>query len=710
MRRLFTRVTRGSSPTKNKNDHDRKTSPTKPKAIESTTHNASDSDSEDFDDGSSPDLDETIHDVNDDEGADWDNVEDSNDSDGDDGDDLDTSDATRWRDRRRSSMPDIAPTTVTTTSSSLPVSVPSTQNAHARDSHGDSDDDDVFDSVMVGSYHSHGSSADGSLSRSFPDSSGFGSSLRTEGDVMGSASRSNHDDGSDSDSSSSSAEEGAYDMSPRSSAKHDSPRAMAAAAAPASDDVVLLRQHRRHHNGNGVEDDGGDDGSGGGLRRARAMSVYGFDGKETDGASSDTPTTTTTHKLLPPPAPPAFSSDDGDEGPPLVTAAPSKGRRWSFARRKRKPPKDMHTQVSASSIGSDFDGFEPDVKGSGAVSSSSLEQHNDNGDTIVYELQCRWADAGFLLRNDGRSTSVGHVDEQSLAAKAGLPSGARIQAINGIDIHGMDYASVVRLMEEFDTLHISAGAAEDSFGFAVSAQTSAEEDNQPRSRSGSSVGFSEAVDTCSNDNESDGGGVSGVAASPITRSRKGSIYAGFATVDQARSSLRKKKGRRRAPVAATSDEEPITGFGESGGGGSAAAPATTPRSAFKSTRSGVSTGGDAATATPQRSVRFHVNGHVETPGVVVEGRPIQRSRVRTPPLPTNDAGDSAVVVLATFMNEGQLTVNQYARIVMMLEEEADDPLVASVSKKLATPDATPAELKELVKILVNATEALAEIV
>ena len=45
------------------------------------------------------------------------------------------------------------------------------------------------------------------------------------------------------------------------------------------------------------------------------------------------------------------------------------------------------------------------------------------------------------------------VQEQSLAAKAGLPSGARIQAINGIDIHGMDYASVVRLMEGMVECH-----------------------------------------------------------------------------------------------------------------------------------------------------------------------------------------------------------------------------------------------------------------
>jgi hypothetical protein len=47
---------------------------------------------------------------------------------------------------------------------------------------------------------------------------------------------------------------------------------------------------------------------------------------------------------------------------------------------------------------------------------------------------------------------------------------------------------------------------------------------------------------------------------------------------------------------------------------------------------------------------------------------------------------------------------------MLLEEEASDPLVSSVRLRLSSTNTPKAELSELVKVLVSATESLAEIV
>jgi hypothetical protein len=242
--------------------------------------------------------------------------------------------------------------------------------------------------------------------------------------------------------------------------------------------------------------------------------------------------------------------------------------------------------------------------------------------------------------------------------------------------------------------------------------------------------------------------------SPRSRNRAGSVYRGFDGGERMRSkhkealssaqlsdtdfegeyhevtdaavggdayaSPRTPRLDRRTPMDGDSEEdEELPGFSD------APTPAT-PRSALKGSRSVV--------LTPQ-IVRFEVSGHVETPGLMVDGRPIQRSHVRTPPLATDEGGGSAVGVLAAFMNEGEITVrgglplpsvavplspltnklsvshtirsmcplqvNQYSRIVMMLEEEADDPLISGVCRQLATPNADREALLELVTVRVT---------
>lgn len=60
----------------------------------------------------------------------------------------------------------------------------------------------------------------------------------------------------------------------------------------------------------------------------------------------------------------------------------------------------LEKQASSTSIGSDFGGFD----------STASPQHDPEASPQEFHLPCRWTDAGFLLRNDGRKTTVGHVD------------------------------------------------------------------------------------------------------------------------------------------------------------------------------------------------------------------------------------------------------------------------------------------------------------
>lgn len=161
--------------------------------------------------------------------------------------------------------------------------------------------------------------------------------------------------------------------------------------------------------------------------------------------------------------------------------------------------------------------------------------------------------------------------------------------------------------------------------------------------------------------------------------RKGSVYNGFAAVERLRA-RRKQESAAAAAVDGSSDdgsedylevddvpgntidhdanfdrtpvhsrqpeldvpnEEDLSGFADGGKLDSR------PRSVMKLPNS---------PRKPSQQVRFEVGGFVEIPGVMIEGRPIQRSRVKTPPLEAENSGDVAVVVLSAFLNEGKITV------------------------------------------------------
>jgi len=333
-----------------------------------------------------------------------------------------------------------------------------------------------------------------------------------------------------------------------------------------------------------------------------------------------------------------------------------------------------------------------------------------------------------LIRHDGRVAMVGAVNAGSPADKAGLRCGAYIHNINGIDTNGMSYENIIQIIEDFESLNITASRVEDTFGFSGEStgpsprgsDTLVPESCVPRLRLDSCSGFSII------DDDDDAGSTTTTTAGAVANSeaeygmrlsRAGSVYAGFGAVERVGRRRRPKANGDDAAMAVSVEEdgaaqdvnardEELPGFENSVGSGvaAAAAAADNVRGCLR-----IAVKGDRGNKCLHH-VRFNVNGFIETPGVLVEGRPILQSRVRTPPPDAQGGEDLAIFVLATFMNQAKITVNQYARIVMMLEEVADDPLISDVRQRLATPGAPPEALFELVKVLVSATEALAEIV